>query len=82
MIDHEKIKQLRLAKHLSMEKAAELAGMCNAPKWQRIESGTRKNPSLVTTEAIAKVLGVLVDEILLPSDPGPSASQRPARKAS
>jgi transcriptional regulator with XRE-family HTH domain len=63
-LDVEKIKSLREKLGLSMQDAAEKAGIGSRQNWNKIESGANTNVKLETLEAIAKALGVSAKSLL------------------
>lgn len=63
-LDLEKIRRLRQQAGLTMQAAAEKAGLDNRQRWNSVESGRRADPSVSTVAKIAKALGVKVDDLL------------------
>ncbi|GMA61187.1 helix-turn-helix domain-containing protein [Alicyclobacillus fastidiosus] len=63
----ERIKQLRLAKGLSLSELAELSGVAKS-YLSAIERSLQGNPSIQIIEKLASVLNVSVPALLLPDD--------------
>ena len=63
-LDFEKIKRLREERGLSLQAAAEKAGIGDRQRWHAIESGRITNVKLDTLEAIAGALGVKAKDLL------------------
>jgi transcriptional regulator with XRE-family HTH domain len=61
-----KIRELRLAKKLTPEEAAELAGI-SAIYWRHIELGLKINPSIDTLQKMAGALGCQVADFEIPA---------------
>lgn len=57
-LDVEKIRKLRLKQGLTLQQAADRAGMKTRQAWSRIESGGQPNLGIQHLDRIAKVLGV------------------------
>jgi len=71
-LDREKIKAARERAGLTQQQAGEAIGAKSTAakvRWYQIEAGTQGNPSLETIEAVCRVLGVGVDEILAADSP-------------
>jgi transcriptional regulator with XRE-family HTH domain len=62
-IDPAKLTEARKAAGITSAEAARRAGMLRR-NWHRIESGKRPNPTLQTAEAVAKAVGVGLEQIL------------------
>lgn len=58
-----KLKALRKKAGLTMEAAADLAGLAGKPHWSRIESG-KISPTIETLERIAAAVGVRAKDLL------------------
>ena len=63
-VDRRKIAELRERKTLTMEEAAKRAGMSSRQRWYAIESGLRANITPDTLYAVARALGVTMDELM------------------
>jgi transcriptional regulator with XRE-family HTH domain len=59
-----RIRQLRLQAGLTLQQAADKAGLTNRQKWARLEAGGVPDPQISTLERIARALGVSVGELL------------------
>jgi transcriptional regulator with XRE-family HTH domain len=73
-LNRAKIRQLRLAKGLTMQAAGEAAGFGSTyakVRWEQAERGRRMNVSLATAVCVAKGLGVSLTDLILP-EPQPS----------
>jgi transcriptional regulator with XRE-family HTH domain len=70
-----RLRELRLARHWTQEKAAEACGI-SYKLFQFYELGVKDNPSLITLEKIAKGFALDVSELLAPSLP----KTKPAKK--
>jgi transcriptional regulator with XRE-family HTH domain len=65
MLDHAKIKRLRLKQGLSQGDAAKLAGFKTRQQWSNVErNATGYSVSMATLERMAKALGVKARELL------------------
>jgi transcriptional regulator with XRE-family HTH domain len=84
-INHQKIADLREQKMLTMEEAAKRAGMATRQRWYAVESGQRANVTPDTLHAVARALGVTMDELMVQNSrtepPGPRRKRRAARKS-
>jgi transcriptional regulator with XRE-family HTH domain len=65
MLNVEKIRALREKKGLTLQEAADAAGLKFRQRWARIESGDMTNVKLDTLYAIAGALGVKPKDLLL-----------------
>ncbi|MEM8494211.1 MAG: helix-turn-helix transcriptional regulator [Planctomycetota bacterium] len=65
-VNRDEIKRLREEADLSQTEAARRAGMKNYQQWQHIENGTRADPSVSSLQRVAFVLGVTLDDLVLP----------------
>jgi DNA-binding Xre family transcriptional regulator len=63
-VDHEKIRQLRIAKEMTHEQAAKAAGLRSRQQWFLIETGKYPDVRVSTLEKIAKALGCKPAELL------------------
>jgi DNA-binding XRE family transcriptional regulator len=67
MINIDMIKAKRKKAGLSMQEAAELAGLAGRERWNQLENGpATQDPRVSTMQAIAIALKCTVDELLLP----------------
>jgi transcriptional regulator with XRE-family HTH domain len=64
VLDAEKIRQLREKLGLTLQQAADAAGMNNRQQWHEVESGNQANLKLATLNAIAAALGVNAKSLL------------------
>jgi transcriptional regulator with XRE-family HTH domain len=84
-VDRDRIAALRQAKGLTMEEAAKRAGLTTRQRWFGIESGHRDSISADTLHAVARALGVTMDELMVQNSraepPGPGRKRRAARKS-
>ena len=62
----ERIRQLRLGRGWTQERAAEKCGI-GYKLYQLYELGVKQNPGLLTLEKIARGFDLEIDELLLPS---------------
>jgi transcriptional regulator with XRE-family HTH domain len=63
-LDHQKIATLRQQRALTLEEAATLAGLATRQQWWMIESGRRPNITPDTFHAVARALGVRMEELM------------------
>lgn len=63
-LDPHRIKFLREQQRLSLQEAATRAGLKTRQQWFRIESGARSNITPDTLLAIARALGVSMEELM------------------
>lgn len=65
-VNRERIKQLRTEKGLSLQAAADKAGMKGRAHWHNIESGAQKDSgiSIELLERVASALGVKVVDLI------------------
>lgn len=63
-IDFAKIKALRIARGLTQERAAVLAGFGTRQRWNDIESGRKSGVTVTTLDRIAKALGTTVKDLV------------------
>jgi transcriptional regulator with XRE-family HTH domain len=84
-IDCKKIAALREAGGWTMEEMARRAGMTTRQQWYGVESGQRANVTPDTLHAVARALGVTMDELMVqnarPEPPGPGRKRRALRKS-
>lgn len=64
VLDTEMIRSLREKRGLTLEKAAQAAGLGGRQAWHQIESGARTNLELDTLARVAGALGVHSRELL------------------
>lgn len=64
-LDTDKMRRLREKLGLTMEQAAQRAGLGNRQRWNEIESGRSANVKLTTLEAVAQALGVQARDLLI-----------------
>lgn len=64
MLDVDKIRRLREQAGLTLEQAAQKAGLRTRQRWHNIESGANTNIELDTLARIAKALGVKDKDLL------------------
>ncbi|MEM9753663.1 MAG: helix-turn-helix transcriptional regulator [Planctomycetota bacterium] len=67
-IDTAKIRELREAAGLTLAEAASRARMKSHQQWWQVEAGKRPDPSVTTLQRMAHVLGVSMDDLMLPLD--------------
>jgi transcriptional regulator with XRE-family HTH domain len=76
----DRLKQLRTAANLSQQALAIKAGL-SVSAVVKLEAGGIPNPRVNTLQAIARALGVKVDDLLEEEEePGPKAEEPPAPK--
>ena len=69
-----KLKELRMARKLSLQDLADKVGRSKAHIWE-LETGRSKNPSIELLTEVAKALGVSVAVLI--EETGPDASDEP-----
>ena len=74
-IDTKKIRELREHRQLSLQEAATRAGLKTRQQWHNIESGQRPGITADTLQAIARTLGVTMDELMLDVEKRPAGSR-------
>jgi transcriptional regulator with XRE-family HTH domain len=75
MLNQIEIKARREKATLTMQEAAERAGLGGKQRWYDIEKGKRPNPSIETMQRVAHVLGCKVDDLLLPIKIKPNSTR-------
>lgn len=60
----ELIRKLRRARGWTQDEAAHRAGWSTRARWNQIETGERRNPELLTIEAVSKALGIPTRKLL------------------
>jgi transcriptional regulator with XRE-family HTH domain len=64
-VNRKKIAALRRAKLLTMEEAAKRAGLGTRQRWYSVEAGQRENVLADTLYAVARALGVSMEELMI-----------------
>lgn len=81
-VNFNEIRQRRTLAKLSLQQAGEAAGLgegkAAAVRWHNVESGRNNNVRISTLEAVASVLGCLVQDLLTTPAPKPSQKRRGA----
>lgn len=63
-VDTEAIRTLREKRGMTLEQAAQAAGLSNRQHWHQIENGSKPNLTVATLEKIAAALGVKAKDLL------------------
>jgi transcriptional regulator with XRE-family HTH domain len=75
----ERVRQLRIAAGMSQQTLAVAAGLSISVVAQ-LEQGLREDPRISTVAAIARALGVTIDELMPKTGPGEPATAKKTRK--
>ena len=62
---HREIRRRREEKKLTMDEAAQSAGLRTRQRWNGVESGERKNPSAAVMLMVARALGCKVEDLMI-----------------